>query len=119
VLGFGNNDRPNVIANPTLDNPTADRWFNTAAFAVPTRGTFGNAGRNILDGPGLQTFNLSLVKNTVFSDRYTLQFRSEFFNAFDRANFGLPDNFVGNPAFGRILSAGDPRRIQLGLKLLF
>jgi len=119
VLGFGNNDRPNLIANPTLDNPTADRWFNTAAFSVPTHGTFGNAGRNILDGPGLQTFNLSLVKNTVFSDRYTLQFRSEFFNAFDRANFGLPDNFVGNPAFGRILSAGDPRRIQLGLKLLF
>jgi hypothetical protein len=119
VLGFGNNDRPNLIGDPKLSNPTAERWFNTAAFRVPARGTFGNAGRNIVDGPGLQTFNLSLVKNTVFSDRFNFQFRSEFFNAFDRANFGLPDNFVGNPTFGRILTAGDPRRIQLGLKLLF
>lgn len=119
VLGFGNNDRPNLIANPNLDNRTAERWFNTAAFAVPARGNFGSAGRNIVDGPGLQTINLSLVKNTVFSDRYNLQFRAEFFNALDRANFGLPDNFVGNPTFGRILTAGDPRRVQLGLKLLF
>jgi hypothetical protein len=55
----------------------------------------------------------------VFSERYNLQFRTEFFNALDRANFGLPDNFVGNPTFGRILTAGDPRRVQLGLKLLF
>jgi hypothetical protein len=119
VLGFGANDRPNLIANPNLSTRTVDRWFNTAAFAVPTRGTFGNAGRNIVDGPGLQTINLSLIKNTMFSERYNLQFRSEFFNALDRANFGLPDNFVGNPTFGRILTAGDPRRVQLGLKLLF
>ena len=119
VLGFGNNDRPNLIANPNLSTRTADRWFNTAAFAVPARGNFGNAGRNIVDGPGLQTINLSLVKNTMFGERYNLQFRSEFFNALDRSNFGLPDNFVGNPTFGRILTAGDPRRVQLGLKLLF
>lgn len=119
VLGFGANDRPNVTGNPVLANPTPERWFNTAAFAIPPRGTFGNAGRNILDGPGLQTFNLSLIKNTYFTERVNLQFRSEFFNAFNRTNFGLPDNFVGNPTFGQLLTAGDPRRVQLGLKLLF
>ncbi len=118
-LGFGSNDRPNVAGNPNLSSQSVTRWFNTAAFGIPPRGTFGNSGRNILDGPGSQTVDLSIVKNTTLTERATLQFRAEVFNVLNRANFGLPDNFLGSPTFGQILSAGTPRRFQLGLKLLF
>jgi hypothetical protein len=119
ILGFGANDRPNVVGNPELSDPTTLQWFNTAAFAFPAPGTFGNAGRNILDGPGFQNVNISLLKNTRLSKRVNLQFRAEAFNLFNHPNFNLPDNFLGSPTFGRITSARDPRHIQFGLKLLF
>ncbi len=118
-LGFGNNDRPNVVRNPELSNPTPARWFDTSAFVIPARGNFGNAGRNILDGPGLANVNFSVVKNTAFSERFTMQLRAEFFNLFNRDNFNLPDAFVGSPTFGQVTSAQSPRRVQLALKFLF
>jgi len=117
--GFGANDRPNVVANPDISNRTPERWFNTAAFAFPPPGTFGNAGRNILDGPGFQNVNASLMKNTALTERVNLQFRAEVFNLFNHPNLNLPDNFLGSPTFGRISSARDPRHIQFGLKLTF
>lgn len=119
ILGFGANDRPNVVGSPVLSTRTTLQWFNTAAFAFPAPGTFGNAGRNVLDGPGFQNVNASLMKNTALSERVNLQFRAEAFNLFNHPNFNLPDNFLGSPTFGRISSARDPRRIQFGLKLLF
>ena len=119
TLGFGANDRPNLAGVPRLSERSAERWFNGSAFVVPPSGHFGNAGRNILDGPSSHTVNASLVKNTRLAEGASLQFRLEAFNLLDRANFNLPDIFVGSPTFGRILSAGSPRRLQLGLKLLF
>ncbi|MGH9967307.1 MAG: carboxypeptidase regulatory-like domain-containing protein [Pyrinomonadaceae bacterium] len=119
ALGFGANDRPNVVGNSALGSRSPERWFDTSAFAFPPRGTFGNAGRNILDGPGYHTVNASLSKNTALSERLNLQFRTEFFNLFNHANLNLPDNFLGSPSFGRITSARDPRHIQFGVKLLF
>jgi TonB dependent receptor len=119
TLGFGANDRPNIVGNPELSNPTPDLWFNPSAFAFPPFGSFGDAGRNILVGPGFQNVNASLVKNTALTERVNLQLRVEAFNLFNHANFDLPDNFLGSPTFGRILSAQNPRHIQLGLKLLF
>lgn len=119
ILGFGANDRPNVVGDPTASAPSTERWFNTSAFAFPLPGTFGNAGRNILDGPGYHNVNVSLVKNTALSERFNLQFRAEAFNLFNHPNFNLPDNFLGSPTFGRITSARDPRHIQFGVKLLF
>jgi hypothetical protein len=118
-LGFGANDRPNIVGNPDIADASPDRWFNTAAFAFPPRGQFGNAGRNILDGPGYQNVNASLVKNTRIKEGWNLQLRAEAFNLFNHPNFDLPDNFLGSPTFGRILSADSPRHIQFGLKLLF
>jgi hypothetical protein len=118
-LGFGANDRPNVVGDPALGERTPERWFNTAAFAFSPRGTFGNAGRNILDGPGYQNVNASLVKNTALTERFNLQLRAEVFNLFNHPNFNLPDNFLGSPSFGRITSARDPRHIQFGVKVLF
>ncbi len=120
ILGFGGaNDRPNVVGNPNISNPGPNMWFNTAAFVIPPFGSFGNAGRNILEGPGLETVNLSLVKNTRVREGMALQFRAETFNILNHPNFNLPDNFIGSPTFGQILSAQDPRHIQFGLKLLF
>ena len=118
ILG-GSNDRPNVVTNPALSNQTPQQWFNTAAFVIPPRGNFGNAGRNILEGSGLQTVNFSIVKNTAITERLNMQFRTEFFNLLNHDNFDLPDNFVGSPTFGKIVSAEDPRRIQFALKFLF
>ncbi|MGH9943545.1 MAG: carboxypeptidase regulatory-like domain-containing protein [Pyrinomonadaceae bacterium] len=118
-LGFGANDRPNVVGDPHLSNRTPERWFNPAAFALPAFGTFGNAGRNTLDGPGFQNVNASLVKNTALTETINLQLRFETFNLFNRPNFDLPDNFLGSPTFGRILSARDPRHLQFGAKLVF
>jgi hypothetical protein len=119
ALGFGANDRPNVVRDPRLSNPTPERWFDTTAFVFPAPGTFGGAGRNILDGPGFQNVNASLVKDTPFGERVRLQLRAEVFNLFNRPNFNLPDNFLGSPSFGRITSARDPRHVQFGAKLLF
>jgi hypothetical protein len=85
---------------------------------MPPYGTFGNAGRNILTGPGFSSVDVSVIKNTPIREGLTLQFRAEFFNLLNRSNFNLPDSFLGSPAFGRILSAGTPRRVQFGLKLL-
>lgn len=118
-LGFGANDRPNLIGDPEVSNPDPDRWFNTAAFAFPPFGSFGNAGRNILEGPGYQSVNLGLFKNVRLPEAARVQLRLEAFNLFNRTNFDLPDNFLGSPTFGSILSAQSPRRLQFGAKLLF
>ena len=69
-LGFGANDRPNVSGNATASNPGPNQWFNTAAFSMPAYGTFGNAGRNILEGPGYQNVNLALLKRVAAGGRY-------------------------------------------------
>lgn len=118
-LGFGANDRANIVGDPGLANPGPGTWFNTAAFAFPTPGTFGNAGRNILDGPGLASVNLSVLKSFEVKDGASLQFRAESFNALNRTNFNQPQNFLGAAGFGSITSAQNPRLVQLGIKLLF
>ena len=119
TLGFGANDRPNVSGNPKLSNPSPARWFDTGAFQVPAFGAFGNAGRNILEGPGLGVGNVSVVKETPLAEHLRLQLRIEAFNVLNRTNYDLPGIFLGSPNFGRALSAGQPRRVQFGLKLLF
>jgi hypothetical protein len=118
-LGFGYNDRPNLIGQAKSDHPTLERWFNTSAFVFPPFGSFGTAGRNIIDGPDYKNINFSLVKNTALRESLNLQFRAEFFNLFNHPNFNLPDNFLGSPTFGRITSAESPRRIQFGVKVVF
>lgn len=118
-LGFGFNDRPNLAGDPELADPAADRWFNTAAFAMPAFGTFGNAGRNILEGPGYANVNLGVIKHVPLGARARLQLRAEAFNLLNRVNYDLPDAFLGSPTFGSILSAQPPRRCQFGARVLF
>jgi hypothetical protein len=119
-LGFGYNDRPNVNGDATLSESDRDetQWFRTGAFTVPAFGTFGNSGRNTLEGPGYQNLNLGVVKLIPLGGA-RLQARFEVFNLFNATNFDLPDAFVGSPTFGQVLSAGPPRRLQLGVRALF
>jgi hypothetical protein len=118
-LGFGANDRPNLVGDPELASRGPDRWFNTAAFALPPFGSFGNAGRNILEGPGYQNVNLAVLKRVRLGARVQLQLRAEAFNLFNRANFELPDNYAGSPTFGAVLSAHPPRHVQVGARVTF
>jgi hypothetical protein len=106
---------------------TVDSWFDASCFPIDSlqsalaSGTprFGNSGRNILTGPALHNWDLALLKNFRISERFKLQFRTEFFNTFNFAQFGAPQTHVGNPNIGKISSAGEPRDIQFGLKLSF
>lgn len=118
-LGFGNNDRPDLTGDAELSNRTPDQWFNTAAFSMPVFGRFGNAGRNIVDGPGYRNVNLAVLKHVDLGTGVRLQLRAEAFNLFNNTNFDLPDAFLGSPTFGRILSAQSPRRVQFGVKAIF
>lgn len=116
--------RPNCIGNPTLDNPTLQRWNNAAAFAAPAPGALGNCGRDLSVGPGFFSTDMSMFKNTRFktplNENTNLQFRLEAFNALNRANFGLPNATVGSSQFGMVTgTVGNPRLVQLALKLIF
>jgi Carboxypeptidase regulatory-like domain/TonB dependent receptor-like, beta-barrel/TonB-dependent Receptor Plug Domain len=130
VLGFDNSntgntgsqtgsDRPNVLHSWTLSNPTPQEWFDTSAFAVPAAYTFGNAGRNILRGPGLASFDFAVVRHFSITERTKLSVEAQAFNLFNRVNFNLPQAYVNQPTFGEILSARAPRQIQLALRLSF
>src|SRR5579875_2717224 len=103
------------------------QYFNLAAFMVPSNGTYGNVGRDVLIGPGLASLDLSLMKNTSLSERVSLQFRAEFFNILNRANFNTPNAVVFSSATaspsataGVINSTStSSRQIQFGLKLIW
>jgi hypothetical protein len=126
-------DRANVgqgtqranILSPTTANCGGDPRVSCipiSAFGLPDQFTYGNTGRNIFNGPGLVNFDLSLFKNIVLTERARLQFRTEFFNAFNHPSFSNPNStFVpGSTNFGTITSTStNNRQIQFGLKILF
>jgi hypothetical protein len=118
-LGFGANNRPNRISSGKLSDPGPDAWFDTSAFVIADYGSFGNSGRNILDGPRYCDFSASVIKDSKVREGLNLQFRVEFFNAFNHVNFDLPDSFLGSSTFGHINSAQSPRLIQFGLKIIY
>jgi hypothetical protein len=122
-----NPDRP--VIDPSFSGPlllqTPNQWFNPKAYRLPDPGTWGNLGRGTLRGPGLADLDMSLFKNTSLSEKTRLQFRAEFFNILNRANFGPPNatvftNGAISPSAGLITTtATESRRIQMGLKLIF
>jgi hypothetical protein len=115
----GLNDRPNVVGNWHLSDPTVQEWFNTAAFVANPKYTFGDAGRNILRGPGLINLDIAAHKSFQITERISAQLRLESFNATNTPALGAPNAQVGNPLFGQITSAGTSRDNQIGLKILF
>ena len=112
-------DRPHLVGSPQLSNPTPERFFDPAAFAIPAALSFGTAGRNVLRGPGLATVDLALVRTFELGERLRLDLRGEAFNIANRANFDLPQRFVDQPTFGSITAAGAARQMQRGLRLSF
>jgi hypothetical protein len=122
-----NPDRPSL--NPAFTGPiiqgNPNQWYNPAAFILPTVGTFGNLGRGVLTGPSLTNLDLSLFKTLAVTERTQLQFRSEFFNVLNHANFASPNpivfaNGVASSSAGLITSTvTTSRQIQFGLKLIF
>jgi hypothetical protein len=124
-------DRPDLIGDPNAGPHTVMKWFNTAAFAMNAPLAFGNAGRNIVQGPSFKNFDFALMKNTRIKEVSNVEFRAEFFNVFNHPNFALPANIQTAPNFGAItqtpdvaqnnvgLGSGGPRLIQFGLKFSF
>ncbi len=129
--------RPNL--NPAFSGPlyphTVGEWFNPAAFSAPVAGTVGNLSRDSLLGPGLKELDLSAGKTTTIHERLQAQFRAEFFNILNHANFTTPNEVVYStgptptalttapalsPTAGVITATSTTsRQIQFGLKLLF
>lgn len=120
-------ERPDLLPgkskNPILGGPI--KYFDPTVFALQPAGFYGNLGRNTLISPGSATLDFTLTKVFPVTENLKLNFRAEFFNALNQANFGLPNSAifsssgarVGNA--GRISSAATSRQIQFGLKLLF
>ena len=120
-LGGERRARPNLVGNPILPESlrTVDRWFNTEAFEAfsPAPKAFGNAGVGIIRGPGFASFDFTLGKTFRLTETSRIEFRTEVFNAFNRANFNPPDIRAESSSFGQILSSGNARIMQFGLKV--
>ena len=125
-------DRPNVTGGafyPAKQMP--QQWVLASAFSMPSPYTFGNAGRNILRGPGLGTWDFSLLRNFRLRESSKLVFRAEMFNIFNRTNFDIPQRNLTASSFGQIFNTvqpvaglasggpGEPRELQLGLSLVW
>ena len=119
-VAFAYARRPDVIGTGKVDSCRVEQCFNIADFRVPAAFTIGNAGRNILRGPGVNNWDLAIFKNFHFTERIYLQFRAEAFNAFNHTQLNNPNNNIELPTQGgRIFSAKDPRIGQFGLKMYF
>jgi hypothetical protein len=113
-------DRPNLVGEPKIDDPTPEQWFNTSAFSVNAAGTFGNAGRNIVPADGLSNMDFSILKNFYYrGENGRIQFRTEFFNVLNQVNFNRPNFNAGTAAFGRVTDARDARAVQFALKFYY
>ena len=119
----GRPSRPDRVGTGTVSNPTADKWFEPSAFGVVPAGVlrYGNSGKNILRGPAYLNLDFSVYKNFYIQERMRWQFRAEFFNLPNHANFGLPFANISVPArAGKVLAtSGGPRIVQFALKGYF
>jgi hypothetical protein len=112
--------RPDMVCNPNLPRgeQTIQRFFATECF-VATSDRFGNAGRSTVIGPSNSVLDLAIFKNVRLPGAVELQLRSEFFNVLNKTNWNAPGRTLGASGFGEITSAGDPRIIQLGAKVIW
>ena len=123
--------RANVIGGNLEGAKTIDNWFNTDAFEAVPIYEFGDAGRGLFEGPGIATTNISVTKDIGFMETVLLKLRADFFNAFNRANFGNPSTLIPvRDAQGNFVSTTNiirstrgendaQRRIQLSVKIVF
>jgi hypothetical protein len=120
--GAGITNRPNLVAGCDLyiGAHTVNRWFNTSCLATPTAQQLGNAPRTVGYGPQRTNVDFSLYKKFPTFETQNLEFRAELFNVFNHSQFGLPDQALGDAAFGAIsTTVHENRQIQFALKYLF
>jgi hypothetical protein len=120
VLGWPSG-RADIVGNPGLASQSINGWFNPQAFALPSPFAYGNSAPNSLWGPGIVTWDMGAFKNFRFLERFNLQFRSEFFNTLNHANFKNPQSNISVPTqVGKIIATStDPRVVQFALRLEF
>ena len=118
ALNTGTQSRPNQTG--TVSYPrTLTKWFDQSVYSQPV-GTYGNAGRNSLIGPGRTNFDVSLLKTATIHEQMNFQFRFEAFNVFNHPQFGLPNATIGGSTVGQITSiVGTPRNLQASLRFQF
>jgi len=126
LTGIGYDRAVLTAANATIYGPGAcgktppcANYINPTAFALPATGTFGNISKGTFRSPGLFDWDMGLHKNFLFTERWQVQFRAEFFNSTNRVNFAPPTPAVNSAGFGSLTSSADPRIGQLALKILF
>ncbi len=121
TVNTGTASRPDRIASGDLTSGQSIRhWFDQTAFVSPAQYVYGNAGRDILFGPGRTNLDASLFKDFRPVERMTVQFRAESFNIFNHPQFGQPNATIGSGAVGTITSTvGNPRQMQVALRLMF
>jgi hypothetical protein len=114
-------DTPDQVARVVIENPrqTGGQYFNPSAFAPSTVGFEGDARRRFFHGPGLNNFDFALIKDTHITEQFNLQFRAEFFNLFNHAQFLTPGGILGSGSFGQVPGTLPGRIGQLSLKLNF
>jgi hypothetical protein len=119
LTGLGN-QRPMVVGDPDLDDPTIQRWFNTAAFAPNTPGVWGDTPRGFLIGPAYWNIDLALSRVVRMPGEHRVEVRVEAFNLTNRVHLGNPNTTLGSADFGRITgTSADARVMQFALKYLF
>jgi hypothetical protein len=118
--GFGT-QRPNLIGDPQLpaDQRNQDHWFNTAAFAIAPQFTLGDASRNPARGPSYRNVDLAVARTVPVRNGTSVELRVEIFNALNNVQLGAPAGVAGAANFGMIITAFDPRVIQLAVKFHF
>ncbi|WP_182276169.1 TonB-dependent receptor [Granulicella sp. 5B5] len=130
ATGYTTSQRPNIVPGVSLTPPGGHRisgWINPAAFTLVTGSGYGDAPRNIARGPSLWQADLALSKIIPLKELAQLEFRGEFFNLFNRAQYGLPLADVSTSTFGQIIATvntgpvgtGTPRQVQFALRLRF
>jgi hypothetical protein len=102
-----------------LADPTTMRWFNTDAFAIPVQGTFGNATRNLIVGPGSHNLNMNLSKNVTFSRSQGVTIRVQATNVLNTVQFSTIDTVVNSPTFGQVTAVRPMRSVQFQLRFRF
>jgi hypothetical protein len=114
-------DTPNFSPGPlNFTNPRSGQpFFSTSLFSQEQLGQLGTANRRFFHGPGVSNFDMSVQKDTNITERMRLEFRAEFFNIFNHAQFVFVQGNFNSTSFGQVTSAADPRIVQFGLKLLF
>ena len=108
-----------VLPSPYAANKNVNAWLNPAAFVQPPTGTYGTMGARNVVGPKTVRIDMGLTRAFQIRERQSLEFRAEAFNVPNLVNLGLPTVTLTSGSFGQILSAGDPRILQLALKYVF